>query len=66
MKLKSTVCLFYPYQLATISFNTEERICVYMHIKDVEMQTFIENRQNQEDDKIAEGSGLRYKNFCFV
>ena len=37
-----------------------------MHIKDVEMQTFIENRQNQEDDKIAEGSGLRYKNFCFV
>lgn len=38
MKLKSTVCLFYPYQLATISFNTEERICVYMHIKDVKIQ----------------------------
>lgn len=38
MKLKSTVCPFCPYQLVTVSFNTREKICVYMHIKDVKIQ----------------------------
>lgn len=38
MKFKSTVWFFYPYQLATISFNTEESVCVYKHVKDVKIQ----------------------------